>query len=567
MALPDLTGQFIENTYQRLLQKTGSNEISDGTGSIFIPKNAISASYAVSASHEIIKEISSSYADTASYALTALSASYAPGGGSPFPFTGDAQITGSLLVSGSGVSGSFSGSFEGDGSNLTNLPMGVSASYALTASYVETAQTASYVNSSSIDGITNYIRVDQTSSMTVLSASFASTASYVLNAISSSYAHTASYINPLIQDVEITGSLDISGSILSSGTISGSNLSGTNTGDVTLAGTPDYITISGQIITRNTIDIGDDTNLAVDDTVGQTGIDMNLSGDTLSGIVSGLTTTSDVLFNNITSSNNISASGDIFGVTGSFSYILGSSPLTIKSDYFNVDRLGNMKLTGSFNHSGSTVQIGDYELTGSFNHSGNVIQVGDYTQTGDNTQTGDFELTGSFNHTGSAVQIGDNTQIGDYELTGSFNHSGSTDHSGSTVQIGDFELTGSLKLNGSLELSGGLQFGSSYASATLTGNTDDLLITDLANSVLVRLDADNNYSLTGIVVPDNTKTYFFSIFNVGTNKNITFKDDDTDSIAQNRFLLGANVVVQPGEGITLIYDPVSVRWRSPGKNI
>ena len=35
---------------------------------------------------------------------------------------------------------------------------------------------------------------------------------------------------------------------------------GTNTGDVTLAGTPDYITISGQVITRNKLDIADDLN-------------------------------------------------------------------------------------------------------------------------------------------------------------------------------------------------------------------------------------------------------------------------------------------------------------------
>ena len=44
-----------------------------------------------------------------------------PGGSGAFPFVGDAVITGSLLVSGSGVSGSFSGSFEGDGSGLTDL--------------------------------------------------------------------------------------------------------------------------------------------------------------------------------------------------------------------------------------------------------------------------------------------------------------------------------------------------------------------------------------------------------------------------------------------------------------
>lgn len=53
----------------------------------------------------------------------------AGGGGAAFPFTGNAEITGSLLVSGSnvdftnatGVSGSFSGSFVGNGSGLTGV--------------------------------------------------------------------------------------------------------------------------------------------------------------------------------------------------------------------------------------------------------------------------------------------------------------------------------------------------------------------------------------------------------------------------------------------------------------
>jgi len=73
MALPDLTGQNIQDTYQRVLQTDGIN-ILDGTGSIFTPltaSHAVTASYAeyaVSASHEIIKEVSSSYAETSSYA-------------------------------------------------------------------------------------------------------------------------------------------------------------------------------------------------------------------------------------------------------------------------------------------------------------------------------------------------------------------------------------------------------------------------------------------------------------------------------------------------------------------
>ena len=90
MALPDLTGQQIQDTYQRVLQTDGSI-LYDGTGSIIntLPitaSHALTASYAVSASHEIIKEVSSSFADTASYVN---------------PLNQDVQITGSLNVSAS----------------------------------------------------------------------------------------------------------------------------------------------------------------------------------------------------------------------------------------------------------------------------------------------------------------------------------------------------------------------------------------------------------------------------------------------------------------------------------
>jgi len=76
MALPDLTGQNIQDTYQRVLQTDGIN-ILDGTGSIFTP---LTASHAVTASYvEITQAVSSSYAVTASYVeiTQAISSSYA----------------------------------------------------------------------------------------------------------------------------------------------------------------------------------------------------------------------------------------------------------------------------------------------------------------------------------------------------------------------------------------------------------------------------------------------------------------------------------------------------------
>ena len=228
-------------------------------------------------------------------------------------------------------------------------------------------------------------------------------------------------------------------------------------------------------------------------------------------------------------------------------------------DGFNLTRLAK----------GSNTQIqynADGELAGD---SGFTWSSGSNTLgiTGNIQQTGDYNLTGAIYQLGEINLAGPFTQDGDYTLTGTFNHSGSTLHIGDTVQTGSYTVTGSVSINGPLELGGGLQFGSSFATASLSANTDNLLIPNLENSILVRLDAaPSNYSLTGIVVPDNTKTFFFSVFNVGT-RNITFKDDDVGSTADNRFLLGADVVVQGGEGITLIYDPVDTRWRSPGKNI
>ena len=66
----DFTGQNIQDTYQRVLQISSSGQITDGTGSLVLINATTSshALFAVSASHEITFEVSSSYAQTASMA-------------------------------------------------------------------------------------------------------------------------------------------------------------------------------------------------------------------------------------------------------------------------------------------------------------------------------------------------------------------------------------------------------------------------------------------------------------------------------------------------------------------
>jgi hypothetical protein len=89
------------------------------------------------------------------------------------------------------VTGSFTGSFVGNGSGLT----GIVSSTATSASY---AATASFLTG------------------TISSASFASTASFSstsLVATTASFSSTASYVNILNQSVTISGSTSISGSV------------------------------------------------------------------------------------------------------------------------------------------------------------------------------------------------------------------------------------------------------------------------------------------------------------------------------------------------------------------
>ena len=62
----DFTGQNIQDTYQRVLQLSSSGQLADGTGSL-VPLLKVTASFAISASHEITFEISSSHAQTASF--------------------------------------------------------------------------------------------------------------------------------------------------------------------------------------------------------------------------------------------------------------------------------------------------------------------------------------------------------------------------------------------------------------------------------------------------------------------------------------------------------------------
>jgi hypothetical protein len=119
--------------------------------------------------------------------------------------TGSFVTTSSFnAFTGSYNTGSFTGSFIGNGSGLTGV---ISSSFALTASYAVSASYEINYETSSSYAETASVAISASYAETASFVQNAQTASYVLNAVSSSFASTASYINPLNQLVIITGSL------------------------------------------------------------------------------------------------------------------------------------------------------------------------------------------------------------------------------------------------------------------------------------------------------------------------------------------------------------------------
>jgi hypothetical protein len=193
-------GTFTDNGYR--LQVNGS---STASGALWI-----SGSSLFSGSVTSTNGFTGSLLGTASYATNALTASYVSGsgGGVGFPFSGSAIITGSLFVSSSFISGSFTGSLQG------------TASYASFANTASNALTASYVN--------------QLNQPVVISGSLTVTGSTNFTGASGT-----TLLSSNADTLVITGSLFASGSVIITGSLS---VSGSITGS--LFGTASYATLA-----------------------------------------------------------------------------------------------------------------------------------------------------------------------------------------------------------------------------------------------------------------------------------------------------------------------------------
>ena len=211
-------------------------------------QTAQTASYVLTAqtASYVITSLTASYVLTSSYANNAdlldglNSTVFATTGSNTFngnqTITGSTTITGSQIISGSSVSTlGYTGSLLGTASTASYVLQAVSSSFttlaqtANTASYVITAQTASYVLTAQT---ASYVTTAQTASY-VLQAVSASNAALLDGLDSTVFATTGS--NTFKSNQIITGSVNVTGSLIVIGSISGSSITGSLLGTATTA--------------------------------------------------------------------------------------------------------------------------------------------------------------------------------------------------------------------------------------------------------------------------------------------------------------------------------------------
>ena len=151
MAIPSLLGSYIDQTYQRIVQTTGSGtEFADGLGNPITFGTTNTGSLLTTAS-VVLNTITFRKGDGTTFPITVNTGS---GGGASFPYTGSATITGSLVITGSTTSTlGFTGSLLGTASYVSgaiftstnpalSASRAVSSSYALSSSFTTTASYA-----------------------------------------------------------------------------------------------------------------------------------------------------------------------------------------------------------------------------------------------------------------------------------------------------------------------------------------------------------------------------------------------------------------------------------------
>ena len=93
-------------------------------------------------------------------------------------------------------------------------------------------------------------------------------------------------------------------------------------------------------------------------------------------------------------------------------------------------------------------------------------------------------------------------------------------------------------------------------TSTLTGSNNNVVLA--ANTVIFRWNGASTATFTGL--DSGVDGRIVAIVNVAST-NLVLNDEDALSTAANRFALTGNLTLRPDQGVLLVYDSTSSRWR------
>jgi hypothetical protein len=371
------------------------------------------------------------------------------------------QITGSLLVTGSGTINGFSIITANQTSSFVqNNQTGSFVQNSQTSSFVLNSQTGSFVTNSQTS---SFVQNNQTSSFVTNNQ----TSSFVQNSQTSSFVTNSQ-----------TGSF-----ILNSQT--GSFVQNSQTSSFVLNSATASM-LQPYVLTSVTSSM--------------------LNPYVLTSSTSSMTVLSSSYA--ATSSRTISSS---YSITASY---------YIETDPVFTSRSASLATTGSNIFIGNQTITGSVNLTGSLNQTGNYIHTGSVYHSGSKFLTGVFSQTGSLSISGSTTQIGNNNLYGNTSLSGSITLSGSLSQGVPTVGIfGDTNLTGYLRM---LPVTTNIDNSISASYIYVSGSTNDLYFSQNGSgySNITRLRWLEGNLYTGLLNGGLITTQSSTVFQVGSGSGI-----------------------------------------------
>jgi hypothetical protein len=114
-----------------------------------------------------------------------------------------------------------------------------------------------------------------------------------------------------------------------------------------------------------------------------------------------------------------------------------------------------------------------------------------------------------------------------------------------------------------VSFSGSVGFNGTITPPNLTGDTNNYNPTGLATCNFMRITngSGSSLNLTGLKAPNPVSNQAIFICNVGVTQIVVLSNSVASTVG-NRFLLGGTKTIQADEGIMVIYDPVTLCWRS-----